>query len=350
MGKWVYTHDGYKYNIEADDETSADEKFHSALKEFNNNKAAEVKGSNEEQNKVWDDKLKEATTPWGKVDAGMNAVFGRANRALEESVPGLKAAKEYVNPSLMKGVTVAKHYVPQTEALTKFENENPGTAKALNIAGGATAMLPLAAGAASVSGAGFIPQLAGQLAVNAPTNIADKMAEKGTTNLDISDASHAMRNSVLESLLPASATKLFGQAARIEHPSLPGGTAFEKFMQPGGHRLPSGATTPPPWAAGPLKIPGTAIQDSALAGLSPTQIQTLQTMAGGAAGYGVTHDIPGIIAGLAGAHYAHPIIDPIARGAAHVMRQPSTQDILRALSSQGEAHKLIPYFRGLPQE
>lgn len=347
MGKWVYTHNGYKYTVEADDETSADEKFNNQLKQFSANDSDAKKAKDEAQNKAWDDKLAQAQTPWEKTNAGMNAVFGRANRSLEDSIPGLKTAKEIVNPSLMKGVPIARHYVPQTEALSNFESEHPNVATGLRVAGGATAMLPLAGGAAAVSGARFMPQLAGQLAVNAPAQVADKMAEKGTLNLGTEDASKAMQKGILESLLPASVSKLFGQTARTAHPALPGGDAFQTFMRPGGHRLPSGAPSPSPWGAHPYAIPGSQIPGSALAGISPATSNALHALAGGATGYHLGDSTGAALLGLIGAGHVAPALAPFERAIGHIAAHPSTQDILRALSAQGDAPKMLPPVRQL---
>lgn len=323
MSKFQYQHNGYEYEIEADDEKSADEKFNSTIGKIPKEKSGSQKAL---EDTTYLEKMKNSPTMGGKIDNALNHVFRYGNRVLEENVPGLKTTKEAISPSLVKGIPIAGRFVPQTEELSEFEKKHPYIAKSLNVAGGTAATLPLAAGASMASGAGFIPQLAGQTAVSAPLNVLDTLAQKGK-DITKEDVAKDMTMAVGTSMIPAAATKVFGQTAR----TIP--QDMNSFMKPGGSTLPGGAPKPFPWAVNPAsEIPGTAMN-----GMSPEMIRTLGSLGGGAAGYGL-HGIEGMIAGLIGGAPAAHALEPVLRGAGRTMQHPSTQDILRSLMAQSHAH------------
>lgn len=341
MGKYQFNHDGYEYNIEADDDTSAIDKFHKAV-EYNKKQPGEEYNKQQQETldkgkaAVKESRDKGAST-WETIKAGMPSVFKYGANVIDENVPGARTFKDIVSPSLVKGIPVARQYVPQTEKLTEFEKEHSWASTGLQVAGGTGATLPLAAGAAIRSGSGFIPQLAGQLSVNAPLNVADTVAKKGSET-NKSDIANSMNNAVMESLLPASVSKVFGQSARTMHPDLPGGNYFQPFMSPGGHKFGSGAPMPPPWSATPWKMTKSEIPDSVISGMSPEQLRAMFTVGAGAVGSHLG-GWPGMVAGLVAGGPAGHALEPLARVGERVIKHPSTQDILRALSSQGQVQK-----------
>lgn len=320
MAKFLYRHNGYEYQVEADDEKSADDKFTSIVNAVPKEKKASEKAL-EDTSLI--DKARNSPTTYGKVDNILNYVFGYGNKVLDERVPGLKTMKEKVSPSLVKGVPIAGRFVPQTPELSEFEKEHPYVSKGLNIAGGTAATLPLAAGASMASGAGFLPQWAGQTAVAAPLNILDTLAQKGK-NITDEDIKRDILMGAGTSVIPAGVTKIFGQTAR----KLP--EDIGDFMKVGGSTLPSGAPKPYPWAT----KPASEISGTGMSGLSPDAIRTLGGLAGGAAGWEYGHSMDAILAGLVGGPYAAHALDPLLRAGGRVMQHPSTQDILRALNAQ----------------
>lgn len=318
MAKFEYEYNGYIYEIDAEDEKSADDKFNKTIADFPTPEDQEKTKKHQGQNKKWKEGIDKAQGPWQKTDAYLNAVFGRANRTLREAPLGLDAMEKKINPSLIKGVPVAGRYVPQTEELSKFEEEHPYTSKGLQIAGGTAATLPIFGGASKVMGPGFGRQFMGQFGAAAPMNVADTLArkDKETTATDISkDILMAAGTSIL----PAAVTKGLGQSSRAATPNI------SDFMRPGGHTLPSGAPIPPPWAI----QRGTNIAPSYGGSIPQRTLDAASALAGGALGYG--HSIEGAILGTLLAPQASRLVgEPIIRG----MQHPSTQDIIRSLMAQ----------------
>lgn len=95
-----------------------------------------------------------------------------------------------VIPSLMnmaKGVPILGHLVPQTEAMTKLEQEQPTKAGFQKLAGGAMAMAPASYAA---TGSRFVPTLARQMGLGGGASggdliAGDKIAGKSYTNDDM---------------------------------------------------------------------------------------------------------------------------------------------------------------------
>lgn len=269
-------------------------------------------------------------------------------------VPGHETMSKIISPSLTKGVPVARQYVPQPQDLTKFEKENPKTAMGLNAAGTIGSTMPLAAGAAIRSGGGFLAQLGGQTAVNAPLNLADLVAQKGseTTN---KDAAKALGTGALSSTFPAALTGVIGQAgrntARVLTPEFemakthsPRPSHLDKFMNwfkqnpsvnfpPGrvgvppnmASQMPPGGAVPGPGAP----IPGTSV---------PGTGRTLSTVLAGAAG--AAHDPMTAVMAAYLAHRAGPSIlntlshTPVGRIIDAGAHHPTTQDLLRVLAGE----------------
>lgn len=321
MAKFEYEYNGYVYEIEADNEKSADEKFNQTISQYPTPENIEKTKKQQGQDKKWKEGIDKAQGPWQKTDAYMNAIFGRGNRTLENAIPGLKSMKEKIGPSVVKGVPVAGRYVPQTEELTEFEQNYPKTSKGLQLAGGTAATLPLFGGASKVMGPGFLKQYMGQFGVAAPLNVADTLARKDK-NTTATDVSKDLLTAAGTSIVPAAATKLFGQSARQSAPDI------GQFMRPGGTTMPSGAQVPPQW----LRQPSSEIAPAMAGNISPERWRAGSALVGGALGYG--HSMEGAILGaLLGPSVYTAAAQPTLRALQH----PSTQDILRSLMGQSHS-------------
>lgn len=114
-----------------------------------------------------------------KTDSMLTSIFGPVNRAMRSLPLGLDTMEKKINPSLVKGIPVAGQMVPQTEELTQFEENNPGTATALNLAGGVGATLPMSVGVAANTSAKLLPQALNQGMLGATLSTGDTLAEKG---------------------------------------------------------------------------------------------------------------------------------------------------------------------------
>jgi len=335
-------------------------------------KAAEPKETKEEgYKKAY---RREGATKWDKFDAAANLGLAKIRGYLPE-VPGHETMEKNISPSLVKGIPIAKQFVPQTSELTEFENKHPKLATGLNVAGAVGSTLPAAGAAASRSDAGYLNQFMGQTAVAAPLNAADLIAKKGTS-ATAKEGAKALGMGALTSTLPAAITGTIGQAPRIgrawEHiPEYlqsmtgPGRWPMSNFRGMTGNFFGRGPTPPPPgsappwalttagatqtgpniFAGGAPRIPdptfpmqsGRAISGSAMEGVG----QNLTTVLGGLGGaYGAADPILGALLGIsAGRHAIHPMIQTLlntapGRAANAVSHHPSTQDILRALAAQ----------------
>lgn len=89
-----------------------------------------------------------------------------------------------VIPSMMeaaKGIPVAGHHMPQTEAMTELETNNPGKAAFQRFTGGAAAStVPFGLAAKGTEGLGLLAETMGQGGMGAGLGVADKVSEKGT--------------------------------------------------------------------------------------------------------------------------------------------------------------------------
>lgn len=101
-------------------------------------------------------------TPSAGPSSDLAAVFGPINKFMRNLPLGLDTMEKKVNPSLVKGIPIAGNFVPQTEELTKFEEESPIKAGALRTTGAVGSMLPMAAGVAGQIVNKAIPQAVGQ--------------------------------------------------------------------------------------------------------------------------------------------------------------------------------------------
>ena len=101
-------------------------------------------------------------TPSPGPSSDLAKVFGPINKFMRKLPLGLDTMEKKINPSLVKGIPIAGNFVPQTEELSKFEENNPIGSGALRVAGGVGSMLPMAAGVAGNIANKAIPQAMGQ--------------------------------------------------------------------------------------------------------------------------------------------------------------------------------------------
>lgn len=339
MAKFKYTSPtGQTIIIEADDETSADAQFDKRVGQ----------GEVPTKQKIT------STVDNEPVDA-MSAIFGHLNRGLRSVLPGSDVVEKKISPSLIKGVPGARHYVPQTEELSQFEEEHPITSKGLQVAGGITSTLPMAAGAAVRSGTGFIPQWAGQTAATTAINTGDLAAKHGL-NIPDDELKHGIESAAATSLLPAALTKAVGQQQRYLPAMTPSeAKAFiKKYPAPeslGGYNFPQGYKVPVdgfkghnPAIFGRVPLPRTEIPS-----MNKDTLDALLSTAGGLAGYHFLEGVPGAIAGGLGAHVATPLVkramdSTVGQSMQRGVRDPGTQDILRALMMQGRTQLTPPTY------
>lgn len=317
MAKFEYEYNGYIYEIEADDEKSADAKFNKTIADYPTPENIEKTKKEQGENKKWKEEINKAQGPWQKTNAYMNAIFGTANRQLNR-IPGVEAMGKKISPSVVKGIPIAGRYVPQTKELTEFEQNHPYMSKGLQIAGGTAATLPLFGGASKIMGEGFGRQFMGQMGVSAPMNVADTLARKGK-DTSINDVSKDILWSAGTSVVPAALTKGLGQSSRSVTPNI------SDFMKPGGSTLPSGAHIPPPWAI----QRGTQMGSAHGGALPQRTVDAMSSLIGG--GVGGMHSIEGAILGALLAPQASRLVGTPAM---NTLRHPSTQDILRSLMGQ----------------
>lgn len=152
MGTFTVSHRGEQYEVDADDQASAEAKLNGHFAEQNKN------------------------------ESSLTHVMRRVNEAL-----GIKEDAA-VNPpgftsAMVKGVPVLGNMVPESKNLTDLEQNHPVLNKTANVLGGGMAMLAPATKAAQL-GAKIAPGLLGEVGAQSTlgvgTNLADKVAEKGT--------------------------------------------------------------------------------------------------------------------------------------------------------------------------
>jgi len=283
--------------------------------------------------------------------------------------PGGETIRDAVFPSIAKGIPVVGNFVPQTDELSSFEKEHPNWSKGLNAAGTIASILPLAAGAAARSGAGFISQWAGQTSVAAPLNVADTLAKKGKETTD-KDIKNSMIMGGASSLVPAAVTKLIGQAAKSSFPydklpdylkALKGrdGPMFgparpytpspanapgppPSWVHPGAMAANARVVMPGPISSAPpppgmIPNPTSAVPGSAIPGAGGALATGLGGVLGGAfhGGMGIPLGAAGgMVAGKMGSEalkmLSHTRLGELVQQGAH---SPTTQDILRALAA-----------------
>lgn len=344
MAKFVYEHGGYKYEVEADDEKSADEKFYKSKEMAANEEEAKTRGQQELERNRWKTNLDNAKTPWEKFDAGTNAVIGTARQQLPipQWMKSLhNAQKDVISPSLIKGITPISSLVPQTPELTEFEKDHPNISTGLQIAGGTGAMVAPAGGVSKLMGGGFIKQFMGQDALNSTSHVIDTLMRKGKETSK-EDLTHALGWGAVESVVPAALTKGLGQTARTSSKDY--WEYLRKFMSPGGSKFGGGAPTAHPNSAMFSPQPISQASTGILPALNEQQIRAANAVVLGGLGahsYGPL----GAIAGFAGAGAASPFIEPAERAMVRGLQHPSTQDIIRALMQQSE-HQIS---QGAPQ-
>lgn len=178
MGTFTISHRGTDYEVDADDQTSAQKKLddHFAVK----------------------NKDEDALT---KVFRTINEKLGiRSDAAVNP--PALSSA-------VTKGILVLGQMVPQTPNLTDLEQNHPYVNKAANIAGGVGSMLgPAAAVSKLVAGVapGVMAEAGAQGVLGAGVNVGDKVAEKGTDT-----TSKDIRNATILGVLGGAAGPLVGR-------------------------------------------------------------------------------------------------------------------------------------------
>ncbi len=334
MAKFEYTYKGHVYEVEADDEKSADEKFHAHKDLAVNEEEAKVRGTQEIDRNRWKMNLDNAKTPYEKIDAGLNAVIGTAKQQLPSwfKIPGHETMKDAISPSLIKGITPLSSLVPQTPELTKFETEHPNVSTGLQMAGGTGAMVAPAGGVSKLMGGGFAKQFMGQEAINAPSHIIDTLLRKGK-DTSKQDLTHALGWAAVESAVPAAITKGLGQTARMSSKDY--WEYLRHFMSPGGSKFGGGAPTTHPNSALFSPQPVSQASTGIAPALSESQIKAINSAGLGALGAHSYGPI-GALAGFAGAQVAHPFLEPVEKAVIKGMQHPSTQDIIRALMQQSE--------------
>lgn len=314
--------------------------------------------------------VREAKTSWQKFDAATNLGLNKLKNYLP-SLPGHETMEKAISPSLTKGIPVAGQYVPQTPELAKFEKENPKTSMGLNLTGAIGSTAPLAAGAATHAGGGFLKQLMGQTSVAAPLNAADLIAKKGN-DATAKEGAGALGMGVASSVIPAGVTSAMGQSARTSYPWNSLKDYVESLKGQKGSLFGSGPSAPPigappPWAlntkggpqrgeniypSGAPKLPdpvwatqkGTQVSGTDIPGAG----RHLTTVLGGIAGAHSGYDplIGAMLGTVAGRTAIHPILEALSHTSAgrfvnEAAHHPSTQDILRALAAQ-TGNKLAP--------
>lgn len=334
MAKFEYETADAVYEIEAESEAEADKLYKAARDKEAKAVSDKIKAFEDHEDFNWREAWKNAKTPWEKIDSGLDAVFGPANRALEK-IPGVgpeTPMRGFVGPSAIKGIPGVGRMVPQTPYLTKMEEEYPKTAKGIQIAGGTAATLPLSAGVSAMVGPGFLKQFAGQGLVNTGLNITDTIARKG--ELSPEDAKHDVMWGAGGALFPAALTKIMGQSPRMRP------TDWADFMKVGGHRLPSGAFKPPP-----TSMPRTQAMPG-IVGMGDDTNRAIATLLAGAGGAGIGHSMghgfEGLVAGLLGGNFAAPLLQSAGQTTSDFLRNPSTQDIIRALIAQSKTAMTSP--------
>lgn len=116
------------------------------------------------------------TSSNSKVNNTLNNIFGPVNRVMRSLPLGLDKMEKEINPSLVKGIPVAGQFVPQTEELTKFEQESPVSSTLLRATGGIGSTLPMAAGVAGQIAPKVLPQAIGQGMLGGSLGWADTVA------------------------------------------------------------------------------------------------------------------------------------------------------------------------------
>lgn len=114
--------------------------------------------------------------PSSGPSSDLAAVFGPINKLMRKLPLGLDTMEKKINPSLIKGIPIAGNFVPQTEELTKFEEESPTKAMLLRGVGGVGATLPMAAGVAGNIVNKAIPQAMGQGMLGGTLGFTDAVA------------------------------------------------------------------------------------------------------------------------------------------------------------------------------
>lgn len=188
MGTFTVSHRGEQYEVDADSQEAAQ---------------ARVNNHFEEQN---------------KNESSLTHVMRKVNEAL--GIP----ADAAVNPpgftsAMVKGIPIAGNMVQESKNLTDLEQNHPILNKAANAIGGGAAMLAPAAKVGQMAAKvapWLLGEIGGQSALGVGTNIADKVAEKGTNT-----SAQDLQNSALMGVLQGVAGPALGKviSPTLLHPS-----------------------------------------------------------------------------------------------------------------------------------